>query len=105
MLGKNRFNRIGYGRVGYGRGRVPNPTLPYSTQCPLLTPLLYPTLLGYVRLGKAERYDGAVLGNNRFNKDISLCYHEILLQFIQVYVYCTCIRRSKSTSILMCVCL
>ena len=65
-------------------GRVPNPTLPHSTQCTLLPPLLLcPTLLGYVRLGKVERYGGAVLGNNRFNKDKSLCYdHEILLQFI-----------------------
>ena len=89
----------------------PNPTLPYSTQSPLLHPLhpypspllLYPTILGYVRLGKDERYVGVVLGKNRFSKDVPLCYHEISLQFIQLYVLCTC--RSKSTSILMCVCL
>ena len=53
----------------------------------LPTPLvLYPTILGYVRLGKDEKYGGVVLGKKRFNinKDIPLCYHEISLQFIQV---------------------
>ena len=40
-------------------------------------------LLGYVRLGKDEKYGGVVLGKNCFNKDIPLCYHEISLQFIQ----------------------
>ena len=92
----------------------PNPTLPYSTTStplpqryqyptnftPTLPTLLhYPTLLGYVRLGK----DGVVLGKHRFSKDVPLRYHEISLQFIQLYVNCTCTCRSKSTSILMCV--
>ena len=44
--------------------------LPYHTQPdvhsyhPLL---LYPSLLGYVSLGKVERYGGVVQGKNRFN--------------------------------------
>ena len=44
-----------------------------------------------------------MLGKDHFSKDVPLRYHEISLQFIQLYIYCTC--RSKSTSILMCVCL
>ena len=46
--------------------------------------LHYPTLLlvGFVMLGKDERYDGMVLEKDRFSKDVSLCYHEISLQSI-----------------------
>ena len=58
---------------------IPHPTSPLPS---LL--VLYPILLGNVRLGKDEKYGGVVLGKNRFNKDIPLCYHETSLQFIQL---------------------
>ena len=38
------------------------------------------TQLGYVRLGKDERYSGVVLGKDCFSKDVPLCYYEISLQ-------------------------
>ena len=44
-----------------------------------------------------------MLGKGRFSLDVPLCYHEISLQFIQLYVYYTC--RYKFMSILMCVCM
>ena len=68
-----------------GKGILPHPMFTSTPASPLPCLLLfYPTLLGYVRLGKVERYVGVVLGKNRFNKDIPLCYHEISLQFIQL---------------------
>ena len=30
-----------------------------------------------------------MLGKDHFSKDVPLCYHEISLQFIQLYVCCT----------------
>ena len=38
-------------------------------------------------LGKDIKYGGVVLGKNRFNNDIPLCYHEISLKFIQLHMY------------------
>ena len=63
----------GVGRGGEGRGGYPTQrSLPHTP--PLPSPLLlYPILLGYVRLRKDEMYGGVVLGKNRFNKDIPLC--------------------------------
>ena len=80
---------MGCGEVGYLPPPNPNPTLPYSTPSPPIpllhpypSPLLhYPALLGYVRLGKNERYSGVVLGKDHFSKD-PLCYHDISVQFI-----------------------
>ena len=59
---------------------LPYPTLPHlhptpqyqypSNFTPTLPPFLhYPTLVGYIRLGKDERYDGVVLGKDRFSID------------------------------------
>ena len=50
------------------------PTHPHPTHTSTLpSPLvLYPTLLGYVRLRKDVKYGGVVLGKNRFNNDIPL---------------------------------
>ena len=85
----------------------PNPTLSYYTSSPpyphftptiphfyilnlnlnilevkrqIDNPSHYPTLVGYVRLGKDERYSGVVLGKDHFSKDVSLCYYEMSLQ-------------------------
>ena len=77
--------RAGQGRAGQGRVGHPSQFSLLPPTPPLPSPLLlYPTLLGYVRLGKDEKYGGVVLGKNCFNKDIPLCYHEISLQFIQL---------------------
>ena len=78
------------GRVSYPPPPNPNPISAYSAPSPpqhpphpYPSPLLhYPTLLGYVMLGKDERYDGMVLEKDRFCKDVSLSYHEISLQSI-----------------------
>ena len=82
--------RVRLGRVSYPPPPNPNPVSAYSAQSPPLHPphpypsplLHYHTLLGYIMLGKDERYDGMVLEKDRFSKDVSLCYHEISLQSI-----------------------
>ena len=55
-------------------------------------------MLGYVRLGKDERYNGV----DRFSKDVPLCYCEISLQLYslggRLLVSCVPMREQKKNN-------